>query len=362
MTESPSNSALGDVLEDALEASSGAFEYAKAEAMKGYFVDAASENTILTGSAIQKDVVLSTHIQKMVNAYKARAVGGVVVVCSPPDSGKTHAAEYLIHGDYLCRPSRALKVTARGMENFPAEFALAFDAEKLEQHLATTLCQALAPNRGSKQENLNQFGKDTRQAALAVRFPTVALDIDSPLKVYGKEQLPVPTVEFLRTGVFERLPMLIIDDFNKRTKENLKFVEELLQDSAETGIFVFILTKDPAWATELVQLNGGRKIKPLVGNVDNKNYEQGKKLVGIPRWNELPWSLRSLQDLVRPLYPFEGSVEEIIPALAPPVTRFGRLVARFRKAKPPTPLDAIDDAKIAAQKAVAREVANEDSS
>lgn len=67
-------------------------------------------------------------------------------------------------------------------------------------------------------------------------------------------------------------------------------------------VFVFILTTVESWATTLVGLNGGSKIKPLHGNVDNANYIITDPFPAgeVPRWNSLGWPVPTLRELIRP--------------------------------------------------------------
>jgi hypothetical protein len=57
------------------------------------------------------------------DAYIISALGGVRVLCSPSDNGKTHAAEFSMHGDDLFCPDKSLKVSATFMKNFSEEYA-----------------------------------------------------------------------------------------------------------------------------------------------------------------------------------------------------------------------------------------------
>jgi len=112
--------------------------------------------------------------------------------------------------------------------------------------------------------------------------------------MYGRYQIPDTT------GDFEDMPVLIIDNFNRDTDENLNFVTQLFQEASQFGVFVFILTSNKVWATTLVGLNGGSKIKPLYGNVNNTDYEITGQFSGVPDWNTLPWPAENLRELVRP--------------------------------------------------------------
>jgi hypothetical protein len=73
----------------------------------------------------------------------------------------------------------------------------------------------------------------------------------------------------------------------------------LIREAAAGGIVAFIITKEEEWASELVQLNGGTKCKPLPTNVDNQGYDGTKRFVGPPQWNSLFWPVENLRDLVR---------------------------------------------------------------
>jgi hypothetical protein len=115
------------------------------------------------------------------------------------------------------------------------------------------------------------------------------------IHMYGPGQIPSPAVDHTL------LPMLIIDNFNSATEKNQKFVEKLLQEASQFKVFVFILTRSEQWATTLVGLNGGTKIKPLHGNVNNADYEDTDPFQGVPEWNTLPWPVETLRELIRPM-------------------------------------------------------------
>ena len=61
-----------------------------------------------------------------------------------------------------------------------------------------------------------------------------------------------------------------------------------------------MLTRNRDWATTLVNLNGGAKIKPLHGNVNNTDYELTGDLTGVSDWDSLPWSVETLRELILP--------------------------------------------------------------
>jgi stalled ribosome rescue protein Dom34 len=71
------------------------------------------------------------------------------------------------------------------------------------------------------------------------------------ISIYGPDQISNAV------AAVKRLPMLVIDNFNEPTETNKGFVKRLLNEAAERGVFVFIMTTEPIWATTLVLLNGG---------------------------------------------------------------------------------------------------------
>jgi hypothetical protein len=63
---------------------------------------------------------------------------------------------------------------------------------------------------------------------------------------------------------------------------------------------VFVITTDREWATKLIKLNGGAKIKPLAKNVDNEGYTGVMRFTEAPQWNNLSWTVPQLRALVAP--------------------------------------------------------------
>jgi hypothetical protein len=96
------------------------------------------------------------------------------------------------------------------------------------------------------------------------------------------------------------LALLILDNFNEVYVENQAFVKKLLQEASQYNVFIFIMTSNRDWATTLVGLNGGSKIKPLYGNVNNTDYKIYLKFSGVPDWNTLPWTIECLREFIRP--------------------------------------------------------------
>jgi hypothetical protein len=193
-------------------------------------------------------------------------------------------------------------INSSAMEDFPTEFSRdELGVEKQQAAgpvLGQILCQALTsvepPSSAGEFADKAGTGKamDNATCTLQERRPFVETNA---INMYGPGQIPSPALDR------KRLPMLIIDNFNRATDKNKDFVEKLLQEASQFGVFVFILTSNETWATTLVGLNQGCKIKPLHGNVNNADYEITKHFRGVPEWNTLPWPVETLRELIRPV-------------------------------------------------------------
>jgi hypothetical protein len=296
-------SSLSGLLVDTVtENSKRLLEATRRKDLKASLASDAKANTVLNGGFKGTNVVESPLIRCMMNAYRAASTGRVIVVCTPTDSGKTHASEFLMHGNHLLRPKRSLKISAASMKNFPVEFSQDLCAESSATSLGLILCNALVAD--SKDEpSVVTGGKKVVAAAGAGIVDTmlctsqgkVKFEEAKPITVYGADEISA-----LRP-VLEPFPLLILDNFNEDTDENKAFVQKLLNEAAEIGVFVFILTVNRSWASKLIKLNGGAKIKPLFGNVNNKDYTLAKKFTGVPIWNDMIWPVKDLRALILPI-------------------------------------------------------------
>lgn len=161
-TEEPTNSAtsfssLKEATDIVSEAYSGGVNFYESSLKRpqiwSCIEDAASENTLLNANVVKKKAaVLSPHVERTLAAY-TYSEGGVIVMCSPPDTGKTHAAHYLIHGDHPIRPSRALMMSARGMDNFPLDFMKSVFGFRDSRGFCTLLCMAVTDRYSKKEES-----------------------------------------------------------------------------------------------------------------------------------------------------------------------------------------------------------------
>jgi hypothetical protein len=281
---------------------------------------AASRKTVLDGGVKNKDVVISPQIEKMLAAYLFASRGRVIVVCTPSGTGKTTAAEFLMHGKHPYRPDRSLKISAASLRDFPVEYAeKGLGVKKAGYFLGGILCRALKTAEPSRGHAATVTVTVTELVAKAGTFVdkllckqqvSVPFAESAAISIYGRD-----SISNSQPGVtFPRFPMLIIDNFDEDTKENTAFVQKLLQEAADIGVFVFILTTKQGWATKLVGLNGGAKIRPLHGNVDNTDYELCRSFTGVPDWNTMPWTVETLRALIQPLCEKNGiDPVEIVP-------------------------------------------------
>jgi hypothetical protein len=235
---------------------------------------------------------MSPHIRRMTGAYSVASTGRIIVVCAPANSGKHTAAEFFMHGNHPFRPERSLMISAAGMEDFPLNFSEVLGVKSAHLHLPELFCLALT--QGDLPVGGSMFLKAGDAVDSSFCLTPVRRFLKQDIEMYGQERIEPPKVDL---GKF---PLLIIDNFNLATRKNKEFVTKLLQTVAAEGVFVFILTTNEAWATTLAGLNGGSKIKPLFGNVNNPDYTLVGEFTGVPVWNTLQWSVEALRELIRP--------------------------------------------------------------
>eukprot|EP00977_Amphora_coffeiformis_P028675 scaffold36484_cov229-Amphora_coffeaeformis.AAC.11 len=233
----------------------------------------------------------------MLEAYHVAAKGRVIVMCSPADSGKTRAAEFLVHGDYPFRPERSLVISASGMNDFAKEFAAQLGVSNVHSKLGEFILGALSRKQRSAAE-IAAKAAGTGEWVMCLLDTKFTFDETDPISLCGHRKIS--------GKAFHNMPALVIDNFNENTEENKVFVKKLFNEASQYGVVVFILTTNQTWPTTLVGLNGGSKIKPLYGNVDNEDYSINKSFQGTPRWNSLPWPVVALRELIKPFYEKES--------------------------------------------------------
>jgi hypothetical protein len=222
--------------------------------------------------------------------------GGAWVVCAPTNQGKTFATEFLIHGDHTLRPKRSLKIDATNMKDFPKECASFLNCPSAADSLALLLCQALAGTATNADAATTFAAKASLRVGKMMCEPEVMIPFDTSIKMREAEEY-----DDLKLGQNKvPCPILIIDEFYCETEENSNFIRKLYKEASSAGVIVFVITTDREWATKLIKLNGGAKIKPLAKNVDNEGYTGVTRFLEVPQWNDLSWTLPQLRLLVGP--------------------------------------------------------------
>jgi hypothetical protein len=246
------------------------------------------------------EVAMSPLIRGMLEAcfMSLGGVGGTGatwVVCAPTHQGKTIASQFLIHGNHSMIPKRSLKIDATNMTDFAKEVATILQCSAAEPCLAQLLCEALSNTAPLGNGGENKAAKAS-SAVINACSPGKDIAFDELMQMQNAEQHKLLKLDL--DGA-EPAPILILDEFYCDTEENKKFIRKLLRDASAAGIVVFLMTRDPAWASKLIELNGGLKCKPLQYNVNNAGYNGSKRFTGTPDWNEMFWEVNELRELIR---------------------------------------------------------------
>jgi hypothetical protein len=261
--------------------------------------------TAVEVEAVHDGVSMSLMIKAMLKACFFSLGGGggsgtTWVVCAPTEQGKTVAAQFLINGNHSLLSKRCLKIDATNMTHFAKDFAVYLKCSAAESCMSQLLCEALSDTAPRGDDGGTKVAKVSAAAIhVAGKYlcnPGNAI-VGNLMEMRDAEQHKVLKLD---TDGAEPAPILIIDEFYRDTEENENFVRTLLRDSAAKGIVVFLMTRDRAWASKLIELNGGTKCKPLHFNVDNAGYDGSKRFTGNPEWNDLYWSVKELRQLVLP--------------------------------------------------------------
>ena len=174
------------------------------------------------------------------------------------------------------------------MTNFAKDFSDKLKCSAAEECLSLLLCSALTdadtdttPNTGTGEEKMAKAA--ARVAATATDFAGKyacnvggAIAFSAPMEMRNAEKHKTLRLKPCREDG-EPSPILIIDEFYCKTKENENFIRTLIRDAAANGVIVFLMTRDEDWASQLIRLNGGTKCKPLPTNIDNQGYSAAKR-------------------------------------------------------------------------------------
>jgi hypothetical protein len=206
-------------------------------------------------------------------------------------------------------PKRAIMVNAGGKEDFPTAFCLHQNAPNAAPLLDNILCASL----------VFQEKKDASKAAgtkiweMFSRFRRLAEGCVAPV---AEE----PSIHLYDTGHLKQvtrgrklatrfdLPILIIDDLCE-SKENRDFVSSLYTRAHAMKISVLIVTKDEQWATKMKDINGGVKVLPVDGVINNPRGDSVEPFVQDPQWTGMTWRLPDLRVFAETLGPPDISAE-----------------------------------------------------
>lgn len=253
-----------------------------------------------------KKVLMSPMIHAMLCVCPlAQQNGCTWVVCAPPDQGKTITAQFLMHGNHNMRPKRSLKIDALRFENFPKDFANHMKCPAAESEMALHLVNALNDTADLAAEGGGNVAKATATATgLAQKYlcnpEKKPIAFSSVMEMQDADATEYADILRFELENDEPAPILIIDEFNVNSEENAKFADELLVNAASARVLVFLMTRDEAWASKLITLNGGVKCKPLPRSVDNEGYDGTQTFRETPKWNSMYWPVAKLRELVGP--------------------------------------------------------------
>jgi len=110
--------------------------------------------------------------------------GACWVMCAPTNQGKTHAGEFLIHGNHAFRPERSLKIDATNMTDFPKDCATTvLNCGAAAGDLAVLLCKALASTKNSASKESGLAKKATSMLGKMACEPDLTIAFDSLIEM-----------------------------------------------------------------------------------------------------------------------------------------------------------------------------------
>ena len=274
--------------------------------------ESAKKRALLNVEIDRTTLVASDTINIFVKHY-AQAIPGKTYICyGVSGCGKTVAAVHLLHGEdvsFDC-PKRALMVNAGGSEDFPTKFASQRNAPNAASLLVEILCASLVfqeKKSVSRAAGTKIWEMYSHLRRLAEGCVTPATAEEPSVHLYNTAQLAQVT-RGRPIATRADLPILIIDDLPE-SAANKEFVSGLYTRAYALKISVLILTKDKQWATNMKDINGGVKILPVDGVIDNPRGDSVKAFVEDPQWTGMTWRLPDLQVFAETLGPPDISRE-----------------------------------------------------
>jgi hypothetical protein len=271
--------------------------------------ESAKKKALLNVEIDRTTLVASDTINIFVNHY-AQAIPGKTYICyGVSGCGKTVAAVHLLHGEDTNCPKRAIMVNAGGSEDFPADFSLQQNAPNAAPLLVNILCASLVFQE--KKDASKAVGTKIWEVFSRFRRLTegcVAPVAEEPIiHLHDTAQL-IQVTRGREIATRADLPILIIDDLPE-SKANRGFVSSLYTRAHAMKISVLILTKDEQWATRMKDINGGVKILPVDGVINNPRGDSVEPFVQDPQWTGMTWRLPDLRVFAETLGPPDISAE-----------------------------------------------------
>jgi len=288
------------------------------EAAKWYWLvdklsESAKKRSLLNVEIDRRTLVASDTINIFVNHY-AQAIPGKTYICyGVSGCGQTVAAVHLLHGEDInfdC-PKRAIMVNAGGSEDFPTDFARQQNAPNAASLLVNILCASLVFQEkkiDSRVAGTKVWEMFTHLRRLAEGCITPAVE-ESSVRLHDSDTAQLAQVTRGRQiATRADLPILIIDDLPE-SKANRGFVSGLYTRAYALKISVLILTKDEPWATKMKDINGGVKILPVDGAINNPRGDSVEPFAQDPQWTGMTWRLSDLRVFAETLGPPDISTE-----------------------------------------------------
>jgi hypothetical protein len=210
--------------------------------------------------SVPSHFVRSQLLEAMVGAAASNKIG-VVVVKAGRGLGKTAAAKFVLKnsagGIMFCHMKGPLysscpqngyywKGVARAL-GIPEECG-----EKWPYLLVSSVAAAASPAKA--RTGLKHWMGDFLEGLLSMCGGTEAeTDVPSP-----------PTIDGLDLTKVQNTPIIVFDDFNEVTGNDITFMKALFPIVFAKKVLLFVMVNDEATANKLVGLNGWRRITPLM--------------------------------------------------------------------------------------------------
>ena len=186
-------------------------------------------------------------------------------------------------------------VNAEGSKDFAKDFSMQQNAANAAPHLVNILC---ASKFQEKKDAAKDFGTKVYKVwsgFCRLGEGCFAPMVDEPSICLQDSRRLIQISRGREISSRFDLPTLIIDDLPE-SEANDRFVNRLYTRAYAEKISVLILTKDDQWATKMIKdINGGVKILPVDGEIENPRGNSVEPFTEVPRWTGMGWNLADLQ-------------------------------------------------------------------